>query len=93
MQSNPLKDKGFIPGDMSQENYDRIDLHRPYVDNIVLVNAAGKPMYRETDLIDVWFDSGSTWKAVLQSNLYKSGGYPASLYLCIIKDHCPFSFQ
>ena len=59
MKSNPLKDKGFVPGDYSQENYDRIDLHRPYVDNIVLVNAAGKPMYRETDLIDVWFDSGS----------------------------------
>ena len=59
MKSNPLKDNGFVPGDYSQENYDRIDLHRPYVDNIVLVNAAGKPMYRETDLIDVWFDSGS----------------------------------
>ena len=59
MKSNPLKDKGFVPGDYSQENYDRIDLHRPYVDNIVLVNAAGKPMYREADLIDVWFDSGS----------------------------------
>ena len=58
-KSNPLKDNGFVPGDYSQENYDRIDLHRPYVDNIVLVNAAGKPMYRETDLIDVWFDSGS----------------------------------
>ena len=59
MKSNPLKDNGFVPGDYSQENYNRIDLHRPYVDNIVLVNAAGKPMYRETDLIDVWFDSGS----------------------------------
>ena len=59
MKSNPMKDNGFVPGDYSQENYDRIDLHRPYVDNIVLVNAAGKPMYRETDLIDVWFDSGS----------------------------------
>ena len=59
MKSNPLKDNGFVPGDYSQKNYDRIDLHRPYVDNIVLVNAAGKPMYRETDLIDVWFDSGS----------------------------------
>ncbi len=59
MQSNPLKDKGFEPGNMSQENYDRIDLHRPYVDNIVLVSATGKAMKRETDLIDVWFDSGS----------------------------------
>ena len=59
MKSNPLKDKGFVPGDYSQENYDKIDLHRPYVDNIVLVNDEGKPMYRESDLIDVWFDSGS----------------------------------
>lgn len=59
MQSNPLKDKGFVPGDYSQENYDKIDLHRPYVDNIILCSKAGKPMKRETDLIDVWFDSGS----------------------------------
>lgn len=59
MASNPLKDNGFVPGDYSQENYDKIDLHRPYVDNIVLVNDEGKPMHRESDLIDVWFDSGS----------------------------------
>ena len=59
MAENPLKAKGFVPGDMSKENYDRIDLHRPYVDNIVLVSDEGKPMKRETDLIDVWFDSGS----------------------------------
>lgn len=59
MKSNPLKEKGFVPGDYSQENYDRIDLHRPYIDYIVLVNDAGKPMHRESDLIDVWFDSGS----------------------------------
>ena len=59
MAENPLKLKGFVPGDMSQENYDRIDLHRPYVDNIVLVSDEGKPMHREADLIDVWFDSGS----------------------------------
>ena len=59
MQSNPLKDNGFVPGDYSQENYDRIDLHRPYVDNITLCSKAGKPMKREADLIDVWFDSGS----------------------------------
>ncbi len=59
MKSNPLKDAGFIPGDYSQENYDRVDMHRPYVDNIVLVSDSGKPMKRETDLIDVWFDSGS----------------------------------
>jgi len=59
MQSNPMRDKGFVPGDYSRENYGRIDLHRPYVDNIVLVGASGKPMKREADLIDVWFDSGS----------------------------------
>ena len=59
MPSNPLKDNGFVPGDYSQENYDKIDLHRPYVDNIVLVSPTGKAMKRETDLIDVWFDSGS----------------------------------
>ena len=59
MTANPLKEKGFVPGDYSQENYHRIDLHRPYVDHIVLVSPSGKPMKRETDLIDVWFDSGS----------------------------------
>jgi isoleucyl-tRNA synthetase len=59
MESNPLKDKGFVVGDYSQANYDKIDLHRPYVDKIVLVNEEGKPMHRESDLIDVWFDSGS----------------------------------
>lgn len=59
MASNPLKDKGFVPGDMSQENYDRIDLHRPMVDDIVLVGASGSKLTRETDLIDVWFDSGA----------------------------------
>ena len=59
MQSNPLKDNGFVPGDMSQENYDKIDLHRPYVDYITLVSESGQPMKRESDLIDVWFDSGS----------------------------------
>ena len=59
MDKNPLKEKGFVPGDMSQANYDRIDLHRPYVDYIMLVSPSGKPMKREADLIDVWFDSGS----------------------------------
>ena len=59
MTSNPLKDKGFVPGDMSDENYQRIDLHRPYADYIILVTDDGKPMKRETDLIDVWFDSGA----------------------------------
>lgn len=59
MKSNPLKDKGFVPGDYSRENYDKVDLHRPYVDDIILCGETGKPMKRETDLIDVWFDSGS----------------------------------
>ncbi len=59
MASNPLKDQGFDPSDMSKENYDRIDLHRPYVDSIFLVSGTGRKMTRETDLIDVWFDSGS----------------------------------
>ena len=59
MESNPYKDKGFVPGAYSQENYDKIDLHRPYVDDIILVSKDGKPMKREMDLIDVWFDSGA----------------------------------
>ena len=59
MPSNPLKEKGFVPGDMSRENYDKIDMHRPYVDEIILVSPSGKPMKRELDLIDVWFDSGA----------------------------------
>ncbi len=59
MSPNPLKDKGFVPGDMSDENYKRIDLHRPYVDYIKLVSDAGNVLTRETDLIDVWFDSGA----------------------------------
>ena len=59
MAGNPLKDAGFNPEDMSKENYDRIDLHRPYVDNIFLVSDSGQKMTRESDLIDVWFDSGS----------------------------------
>lgn len=59
MQSNPLKDRGFVPGDMSQENYDKIDLHRPYVDDIKLVSDKGNVLTRELDLIDVWFDSGA----------------------------------
>lgn len=59
MSSNPYKNAGFVPGDYSKDNYDKIDLHRPYVDDIVLVSKSGRPMYRENDLIDVWFDSGS----------------------------------
>ncbi len=59
MKTNPYKEKGFVPGVYTRENYDKIDLHRPYVDDIVLVSESGKPMKRESDLIDVWFDSGS----------------------------------
>ncbi len=59
MSANPFKEKGFVPGDYSKDNYDKIDVHRPYVDNIILVSPSGKPMKRETDLIDVWFDSGA----------------------------------
>jgi len=57
MENNPITD--FEPGNMSKENYDKIDLHKNYVDEIVLVSPNGKPMHRESDLIDVWFDSGS----------------------------------
>jgi len=57
MQKNPLE--GFEPGNMSKENYDKIDLHKNYVDEIVLVSPNDKAMHRESDLIDVWFDSGS----------------------------------
>ncbi len=59
MSENPYKAKGFVPGEYSKDNYEKIDLHRPYVDDIVLLSKSGKPMYREKDLIDVWFDSGS----------------------------------
>ena len=59
MKSNPLKDKGFVPGDFSKVNYEKIDMHRPYVDGYILVSESGKPMKRELDLIDVWFDSGA----------------------------------
>ncbi len=57
MSSNPLA--GFVPGDMSEENYLRFDLHRPYADDIYLVSKSGQKMKRESDLIDVWFDSGA----------------------------------
>ncbi len=59
MTSNPLKEKGFVPGVFTAENYKNIDVHRPYADYIMLVSPSGKPMKRETDLIDVWFDSGA----------------------------------
>lgn len=57
MDSNPLA--AFVPGNMDDANYDQIDLHKNYMDNVILVSPSGKPMYREADLIDVWFDSGS----------------------------------
>ncbi len=81
MKANPLKD--FTPEDFSKENYAKIDLHRPYVDDIVLASKAGVPMYRELDLIDVWFDSGSMPYAQLHypfenKELIDSGkAYPA----------------
>ncbi|MBR5063498.1 MAG: class I tRNA ligase family protein, partial [Bacteroidales bacterium] len=59
MPSNPFKEKGFNPEDASLENFNKIDLHRPYVDSIFLVSKTGRKMTRETDLIDVWFDSGA----------------------------------
>jgi len=81
METNPLAD--FKVGDMSKENYAQIDLHKNYVDTITLVSESGKPMQREADLIDVWFDSGSMpyaqWhypfenKEVVDNNL----SYPA----------------
>lgn len=57
MTQNPLSD--FEAGNMSKANYNTFDLHRPFVDEIILVTSSGQPMYREKDLIDVWFDSGS----------------------------------
>ena len=83
MKSNLLKDKGFVPGDYKKDNYDKIDLHRPYVDDVILVSKSGKPMKRETDLIDVWFDSGSMPYAQIHypfenKELFDSGKiYPA----------------
>lgn len=56
---NPYKKLGFEPGVYTKDNYEKIDLHRPYVDDITLVSPSGKPMKRESDLIDVWFDSGA----------------------------------
>lgn len=83
MTTNPFKKKGFVPGDYSDENYHKIDLHRPYVDNIILTSPSGKPMKRETDLIDVWFDSGSMPFAQLhypfenREQVEKNLSYPA----------------
>lgn len=81
MTVNPLA--GFEPGNMSNENYSQIDLHKNYVDQIVLVSPTGKPMKRESDLIDVWFDSGAMpyaqWHYPFENKeLVESGkGYPA----------------
>ena len=83
MTTNPFKKKGFVLGDYSDENYHKIDLHRPYVDNIILTSPSGKPMKRETDLIDVWFDSGSMPFAQLhypfenREQIEKNLSYPA----------------
>ncbi len=80
MSENPYAE--FKVGDMSKENYSTIDLHRPYVDNIVLVSESGKPMHREADLIDVWFDSGAMPYAQLHYPFENGGAefkdvYPA----------------
>lgn len=81
MKTNPLA--SFVPGDMSDENYNRVDLHRPYMDEVVLVSSSGKPMKREADLIDVWFDSGSMpyaqWHYPFENRelVEKGGAYPA----------------
>jgi len=77
MPRNPLAD--FDPNDFSTENYNKIDLHKPFVDEIVLVSPSGKPMYREPDLIDVWFDSGAMpyaqWHYPFEHDL--KGEFPA----------------
>ncbi|MGB5403269.1 MAG: isoleucine--tRNA ligase [Robiginitalea sp.] len=81
MEKDPLE--SFIPGDMSEENYNRIDLHKNFVDAIVLVAPSGKPMKRESDLIDVWFDSGSMpyaqWHYPFENREYIDSGafFPA----------------
>lgn len=80
MTENPYKKCGFVPGLYNKENYDKIDLHRPYVDDVILVSPTGKPMKREADLIDVWFDSGSMPYAQLHypfenKELIDSGSY------------------
>ena len=79
MDKNPLGD--FVPGDMSKENYETFDFHRPYVDDIVLVSESGQKMFREPDLIDVWFDSGSMPYAQLhypfENKEYFNQNFPA----------------
>ena len=80
MQENPYRN--FRVGDMSKENYstENIDLHRPYVDSIVLVSSKGEPMRRESDLIDVWFDSGAMPYAQLHYPFEHGGDYFKSVY-------------
>ena len=81
MDKNPLAD--FEPQNMSKENYETFDFHRPFVDDIILVSASGKAMRRETDLIDVWFDSGSMpyaqWHYPFENKelIEENGFYPA----------------
>ena len=81
MSGNPLG--SFEPGDMSKENYDKVDLHRHIMDDVVLVSPSGKPMHRESDLIDVWFDSGSMpyaqWHYPFENKdkIENNGAYPA----------------
>jgi isoleucyl-tRNA synthetase len=79
MDAHPLQD--YVEGDMSKENYDRVDLHRHVVDKIVLVSSKGQPMHRESDLIDVWFDSGSMpyaqWHYPFENEEIFKESYPA----------------
>ncbi len=78
MKENPYAE--FKVGDNSKQNYEKIDLHRPYVDNIVLVSDSGKPMHREPDLIDVWFDSGAMPYAQLHYPFENGGDYFKTVY-------------
>ncbi len=78
MNENPYAE--FKVGDNSKQNYEKIDLHRPYVDNIVLVSDSGKPMHREPDLIDVWFDSGAMPYAQLHYPFENGGDYFKTVY-------------
>ena len=84
MTENPYKN--FKINDMTQENYDSIDLHKPYVDHVILVSPTGQKMYRENDLIDVWFDSGSMPYSQLHypfenKEFFKTNFPNSSLYL------------
>ena len=84
MKVNPLD--GFVPNDFSDANYDQIDLHKHSVDDIILCSENGKPMNREADLIDVWFDSGSMpyaqWHYPFENNdlIDQAKCFPCRLY-------------